>query len=359
MSLFVCSFLISFVLLEIAVRHIFPPPPVPRNTPKFYNFADYKIYDIGLAVFDEDLGWVNKPDACGYGMFGEFMSFDSRTFRKNNNGITVGKSPVILAIGDSYTVGVEVDNADTWPSQLELKSRIKVFNGGVGGYGLDQMLTRTRLVAEKQKIDFIIVAFIAESITRVKQKKQFSIMKPNYSIRDGKLIPSKVKREDYPPPDYFKKIAGYSYVVHLLMSKICEEYWKKGGLFDTEYEDMDEIDVSCKLIDEFANLANKNNVQRLIFVVLPAFYGDLSLVNHPVTQYIRKSSEQNGRIAFIDIQTELLNRQTFGDQEAALRAMFNDVTRGYHGHFSKAGHEFVAQEIFSLLRRLERPSGQT
>jgi hypothetical protein len=36
------------------------------------------------------------------------MSFDSRTFRKNNNGITVGERPVILAIGDSYTVGVEV-----------------------------------------------------------------------------------------------------------------------------------------------------------------------------------------------------------------------------------------------------------
>ncbi len=353
-SLFVCYFLISFFLLEIAVRSIFPPPPVPRDTPMFYNFADYKVYDIGLADFDEDLGWVNRPDAYGYGMFGEFISFDSTTFRKNNNSIMVGKRPVILAIGDSYTAGIEVDNADTWPAQLEFKSRIRVFNGGVSGYGLDQMLTRTKLVIEKQKVDYVIVAFIAEDITRVKQKKQFSIMKPMYSIKNNKLIPSKVKREDYPPPDYLKKIAGYSYVVHLLMLKVCGDYWKKGSVLDTEYEDMDEINVSYKLIDEFANLAGEKNIQKVIFVLLPAFYGDLSLVNHPVAQYIRKISELNSRIAFIDIQTELLNRQTFSVQNATLRAMFNDMTRGYHGHFSKSGNEFVAQEIFSFLQRLRQ-----
>jgi hypothetical protein len=350
-SLFFCSFLLSFILLETLVRHIFPPPPVPLDTPIFYNFADFKVYDIGLAVFDADLGWVNKPDSYGYGMFGEFLSFDSMTLRKNNNNIAVKNRPVVLAIGDSYTVGIEVDNVDTWPSQLEFKSGIKVLNGGVSGYGLDQMLTRTKAVLKKQNIDFIIVAFILEDINRVKQAKQYGVIKPNYKIENSKLIPSKVKLEDYRPTDYFKKIFGYSYVVHLLMSKIFKDYWSKGSVYEMEYVNIDEVEISRKIIDEFANLANSNNVKCIIFASLPSCYGDLSLVNHPVTQYIKDISKKNSRIYLIDIQTDLLNIKIFKDgKDAELRALFNDSTKGYHGHFSKEGNAFVAQEMLSFLR---------
>jgi hypothetical protein len=237
---------------------------------------------------------------------------------------------------------------------LEFKSGIKVFNGGVGGYGLDQMLTRTKSVLKKLNIDFIIVAFILEDINRVKQKKQYSIIKPYYTIKDNKLISSKVKLDDYPPPDYFKKVFGYSYVVHLFMSKLFKNYWSKGGLHDMEYANTDEVEVSCKIIDEFANIANANNVKYVVFLSLPSCYGDLFLVNHPVTQYIKNMSRKNNRIILIDIQTDLLNIIMFNKEgDAELHALFHNTTKGYHGHFSREGNEFVAQKIFSFLRSVK------
>lgn len=336
------------------MRYIFPPPPVPKNVPKIYNYADYKIYDTGLVAFDEDLGWVNKPDARGYGMFGEYLSFDSMTFRENSNNMTIRNRPAILAIGDSYTLGVEVDNADTWPSRLELKSGIRVLNGGVGGYGLDQMLTRTTSVLKKTNVDFVIVAFILEDINRVKQTRQYSIIKPHYTIQDNKLVSSKVKLEDYPPKDYFKKVFGYSYVVHLFMSRLFKDYWSKGGISDMAYADIDETQVSFKIIDAFVDIAEANRLKGIIFITLPSCYGDLSLVNHPVTKYIKNISEKNSRIFLMDVQTDLLNIKIFnGGKDAEIHALFNDSTRGYHGHFSRAGNDFVAQEILSLLHSIK------
>lgn len=284
-------------------------------------------------------------------MFGEYLSFDAMTFRKNNNNITLKNKPVILAVGDSYTVGVEVDNADTWPSQLEFKSRIRVLNGGVGGYGLDQMLTRTGSLLKNMTVDYVIVAFSEEDIRRVRQKKQYSIMKPLYKIENNKLLSSRVKMADYPPPDYFKKIFGYSYVVHLFMSKLFKEYWSKGGLQDMEYEDINEIEISCKIIDGFVEIAEAQKVKYVIFVLLPKHYNDCSLVNHPVAKYIKNISKKNKRIFLIDLQTELLNMKIFNQEKnPEIRAFFNDYARGYHGHFSKEGNEFVAQTIHSFLR---------
>ncbi len=61
MSLFVSSFLFPFFFWKLPCGISFLRRPFPKILPNFITFADYKVYDIGLAVFDEDLGWVNKP----------------------------------------------------------------------------------------------------------------------------------------------------------------------------------------------------------------------------------------------------------------------------------------------------------
>ena len=45
----------------------------------------------------------------------------------------------LMVMGDSFVFGSEVDDADCWPSILELSNKNKeVLNAGVAGYGLDQ-----------------------------------------------------------------------------------------------------------------------------------------------------------------------------------------------------------------------------
>src|SRR5690242_15116262 len=49
----------------------------------------------------------------------------------------------IAAFGDSFVYGNEVDNADAWPTLMEMDNpHLEVLNYGVGGYGLDQAYLR-------------------------------------------------------------------------------------------------------------------------------------------------------------------------------------------------------------------------
>ena len=51
--------------------------------------------------------------------------------------------PPVLATGDSYTQGDEVDNDHTWPAQLQGLLRRRTINAGVAAYGFDQIVLRT------------------------------------------------------------------------------------------------------------------------------------------------------------------------------------------------------------------------
>jgi hypothetical protein len=341
-AVFFCALIIVFLILEIAVRHIFPPHiGVPSSIANYA--AIPKPHDrVGLVVFNEELGWVNNPGASGHGQFHEYMSFDSMGFRNNDNKIKVKDRPAILAMGDSFTMGAEVGNADSWPSQLEFKSGVKVLNGGVSGYGLDQMLTRTKSILQKRDVDIIIVAFFVEDIYRVREKKQYVLLKPYYSLENDELVLHKVKAADYPSPDCFKKIFGYSYAVHLIMSKMFKDYWSKSSIDSVEYADIDEVRVNYKIIDEYADMAKSGKAKYIIFAILPGDFKDVSLTNHPLTDYIRNTGRKNNRVFLIDLQSGMKGNQSF----------FNDRAKGYHGHFSKEGNAFVAQEIRSFLQAI-------
>ena len=55
----------------------------------------------------------------------------------------------ILAVGDSFTFGDEVNDGQTWPAQLQLLTGRRVLNGGVSGYGFDQIVLRAEQLAAK------------------------------------------------------------------------------------------------------------------------------------------------------------------------------------------------------------------
>jgi len=342
-ALFCCSFLVAFLALEIAVRLIVPTHiGVPSSLANYA--AIPKPHDSrGLVIFNGELGWVNNPGASGHGRFHEYMSFDSMGFRNNDNKIKVKDRPVILAIGDSFTLGAEVGNAETWPSRLEFKSGVKVLNGAVSGYGLDQMLTRTKSILDRRGIDVIIVAFFVEDIYRVREKKQYVLLKPYYSLENNQLVLHKVKAADYPRPDCFKKIFGYSYAVHLVMSKIFRDYWSKSSIDSVEYADIDEAGVNYKIIDAFADIAKSGQAKYIIFALLPGNAEDVSLTHHPLTDHIRNTGRKNNRVFLMDLQSKMKGNQSF----------FNDRAKGYHGHFSKQGNEFAAQEILSFLQTVK------
>lgn len=338
-----CLLLLFCFLLDVLLRFIIPPDIVPKGVSYFHNFTDNRIYDIGLGVFDEDLGWAYKPNTEGHGLFDEYQSFDNNGFRNNDNNITLNPKPTILAIGDSYTFGSEVDNKDTWPSKLEAKLGVKVINGGVSSYGLGQMLTRTKAIMEIKDVDIILVSIISEDIKRVKESKRHGYPKPYYSIDAGKLVLNKVSLSDKNNNrDLFKRVFGYSYIVHRIMLILSRDYWIKGSVFDMQEANIDETEVSCKIIDEFARIISSNSNKHVVFIALPyptSVSSSFAFCTGKIVQKYDRASIFDLRYAFFN-EIEPDKRDDYN----------NDLGKGYHNHYNPKGTEFVADRLSLFIK---------
>jgi hypothetical protein len=102
-----------------------------------------------------------------------------------------GASPVegepILAVGDSFTWGGWVRDEETWPAYLEGRLGQPVLNGGVFGYGFDQIVMRAERLVPKLRPELLIVSFIPHDIARCEQSYRYT-SKPFFSIEDDALI---------------------------------------------------------------------------------------------------------------------------------------------------------------------------
>jgi hypothetical protein len=99
--------------------------------------------DGTLLAFDAELGWCSRPESSAEG-----YSFDWA-------GARIGAAPLarepapdrtrVVALGDSFTFGLEVGARETWIAVLErARPELEIANLGVCGYDLVQSLLRWR-----------------------------------------------------------------------------------------------------------------------------------------------------------------------------------------------------------------------
>ena len=134
----------------------------------YWKQANTTVKQIGFLQIDPILGYSLKP------MFNaeiiqpnwdknSHLNIDAKSFRKNDNGIKLS-SKKILAIGDSFTFGSQVDNRDTWPSCLERKTQIEVHNAGVPGYGIAQAVRRGQIISNSYgRYNAVILSILVNS----------------------------------------------------------------------------------------------------------------------------------------------------------------------------------------------------
>jgi hypothetical protein len=134
----------------------------------------------------------------------------------------------ILAVGDSFTYGDEVNDLEAWPAQLQRLTGRRVMNGGVTGYGLDQIVLRAEQLAAKYQPSVIIVEFIEHDILRLEWRRLWGRNKPWFSIEGDQLVLKGVPvRPRKPPPQlprrlekvfvksqFLKRLVGYESRVH-------------------------------------------------------------------------------------------------------------------------------------------------
>jgi hypothetical protein len=173
----------------------------------------------------------------------------------------------ILAVGDSFTYGDEVSDGQTWPAQLQLLTGRRVLNGGVSGYGFDQIVLRAERLAAKYKPSVIVVSFIADDIRRTEMRRLWSADKPYFVQSDGGLqlqgVPVPSRAEAASTLTLWQWTLGYSYLFDTILRRL--------DLLHDWYGDHKRAlpagsgeRIACQLADRLASLQHSSGARVIV-----------------------------------------------------------------------------------------------
>lgn len=143
--------------------------------------------DEFLHVHDGDLGYVPRPGVRGTVRDGGPVTIEANGLRFSGEKPASADAP-ILAVGDSFTYGEDVADLDAWPAQLQRLTGRTVLNGGVSGYGLDQIVLRTERLTASHELALVIVSMIADDVRRTEMRRMWWHDKPWFALQGGKLV---------------------------------------------------------------------------------------------------------------------------------------------------------------------------
>ncbi|MCO5169441.1 MAG: SGNH/GDSL hydrolase family protein [Planctomycetes bacterium] len=185
-------------------------------------WTSYYVKEPGMRARPSvTLGWENRPSVeftYGEPEFVMAVRHDERGFR--GPGVPATKpagGARVLAIGDSFTYGIGVQEEETYAARLEaLEPRLQVINAGVQGYGTTQAL---QLYRERGALDADVVLlgyFWNDLANNVKGPRlgfelgpdgAFTYTRPTHEVRD-------------PGPDFKKSPLRGSYAYRFLSDRL-------------------------------------------------------------------------------------------------------------------------------------------
>jgi len=94
----------------------------------------------------------------------------------------------IICVGDSFTFGHGVGDADTWCERLAAGNpSVETVNLGEDGYGVDQAFLRYRRDAAGLRHDLVLFAFIANDFDRMRSARFDGYPKPTLRLSGGTI----------------------------------------------------------------------------------------------------------------------------------------------------------------------------
>jgi hypothetical protein len=293
--------------------------------------------------YDPLLGWdaaPNRyiPDAYGPG----------KHIRINGQGLRSDVDVALLAApsklrivcsGDSQTFGMEVGNGQTWCDQLAFKRPdLETLNFAQAGYGIDQAFLRYKRDADKLEHKVHLFAFIQRDLWRMTQDSLNGTPKPWLSVVDGTLVTNNVPVPSSRLPQYWLTRNHYIFeplAALTLGTKVLSRF---------RQNDMHQV---LRNDEKFAVLANiigtldsysKSKGVFLAFIFM-ADLGSLKQRDADLSGFLESQLELR-KVAYLDLHP------VFADLSyRELQRMFDTP----NGHYSEAGHAFVADRIWDRV----------
>jgi hypothetical protein len=289
------------------------------------------------AEFDQQLGWVPRRGFHGtQNVWHTQVTITDDGLRSSDNaGEEAG--PPVLAVGDSYTFGDEVSDGESWPAQLGQMLHRPVVNGGVFGYGLDQAVLRAERLVGKVHPEWVVLSFIPDDVVRCELKVS-GAAKPYFRLVDGALH---LENEPVPPPvpvdlDVFRRVLGYSWVVHAVMKRVLPRWWFQGR-DRREPVHHEGVAVAKELLRRLARELQEHGIR---LAVVAEADSQLLEADQAEAAEVLQALAGTG-VPCLDLHPELV----------ALRARDRAVFQAlYRGHMTPLGNRWVAERIAAMLR---------
>lgn len=174
----------------------------------------------------------------------------------------------IVAVGDSFTMGQEVDDEQAWAALLEARDPTReVVNLGTSAYGIDQALLMLRREGMRYHPDVVVLGYVSDDLHR--NLSNFTCgPKPRFALRGDALA-----LEDVPVPTPESLVAGVRRkpLTWLLLRYLARSAWSPTTPPEAEAAAMSRL--GRRLVLELARTAREGGA-RPVIVRMPS-RGDL------------------------------------------------------------------------------------
>jgi len=297
---------------------------------------------------DLELGFVPTPGDAPRNPWNTEVTITTAGLRSNGEGAAPDGAP-ILTVGDSFTFGDEVSDFETWPAQLERRIDRPVLNGGVFGYGLDQITLRSEALLERfPSADTLIVSLIPDDVSRCEYAYRYA-WKPYFEIEDGALVlrnvPVPAPHQGPPEEALWRRAVRWSLLADFVMRRLDPEGWL---VPDSVRVHRQGVAVARLLVDRLADHAERRGHRLLLMLQWhPGWDG------RPAAPVLERAAERGVEV----IQLESLLRSD-------IQAASDDATRFFNlnprpdgsyevGHMTALGNARVAHYLAERLATLQ------
>lgn len=337
--------LLSLIGLEVGVRWLNGVPVF--STTNFVARDLNRTFNFVANIYDPILGWRLAEGLSGGLTTGE------HGIRMNSTVVRPLPRKAILAVGDSFTAGSEVDDQYSWPAQLEAKLGIPVNNAGVGGYGVDQTVLRAETLIDVLDPKILIVGILSQDTLRNVYSVYGGGAKPYFLLENGKAVLSgvPVPRSIAGSKEIGRKraIFGHSHLVYSVMQRIGKlPLWVSASHhYQKKYDDKVGPEISCALMDRLLEIRATRGIKIIVLMQ----YGGGEIVNGdrpwfvtPVLQCARDKG-----LPVIDT-FEPLKKIAITDNTAFKRLYVMHDNETIYGHMSAEGNRLMAAMLAEQLR---------
>ena len=124
---------------------------------RYWSEIDLIQFNPACAQWDSELSYTLRPGTCTLSNPGHSNDYRINTLGVRDDEESL-KQPDVVVLGDSHTMGLGVEQDETYASQLEKLLNLKVLNAGVSSYGTARELGMLQRV-DRSRARFLLIQY--------------------------------------------------------------------------------------------------------------------------------------------------------------------------------------------------------